>query len=314
MERPNFDELLERYLTGQASEAEKIKIETWLDLMKIETKGGDLILESEDEERIFNKISMNIDSQPGNLVILKKDKTIFFTSWISGIAATLLFLLAIASILWLNSRIQQGTEKIILKDGTLVWLKGKSTLHYYEDASTNSRHAELHGEALFEVAKDSHRPFFVTCGDMTIRVLGTSFNLKLVSDSLVLEVLTGHVNVSSKRDSIGVNIEPRQKVVYHLYEEVKKTRITAAEIFELTDNTEYNMKFVNASLETVIPKIEKKFNVKMEIDKSLFNRCKVTADFTDRSLESTLQMISEVLEFEYKRTGNSVFVTGDGCK
>jgi len=55
MEKSKFDRLLERYLTDDVSEQERIKIDAWLDMMKT---GGmtDLALTREDEDTLFVKI------------------------------------------------------------------------------------------------------------------------------------------------------------------------------------------------------------------------------------------------------------------
>jgi hypothetical protein len=44
------------------------------------------------------------------------------------------------------------------------------------------------------------------------------------------------------------------------------------------------------------------------------NKCRITADFTDQSLEKTLAMISELLDIEYTINGSTVAITGNGCK
>ena len=53
--------------------------------------------------------------------------------------------------------------------------------------------------------------------------------------------------------------------------------------------------------------------MKINIEKGQAGQCRITADFTDHSLESTLQMITEVLDVEYARNGNAVIISGRGC-
>ena len=81
----------------------------------------------------------------------------------------------------------------------------------------------------------------------------------------------------------------------------------------ITASTEYNMKFQNTSMEKVFEKIEKKFDVKLAIENKQLTKCRVTGDFTDRSLEDTFQMLSELMELDYKIIGNSVEISGKGC-
>ena len=56
MEKSNFDDLIQRYVTGQVSEQERIKMDTWLDIMK-GVNTSDLDLSPEDEEKLYRKIT-----------------------------------------------------------------------------------------------------------------------------------------------------------------------------------------------------------------------------------------------------------------
>jgi transmembrane sensor len=68
--------------------------------------------------------------------------------------------------------------RLLLPDGTKVWLNAASTLRFPTAFAGNERRVEISGEAYFEVAPDAQRPFFVTVNEQTtIQVLGTSFNI-----------------------------------------------------------------------------------------------------------------------------------------
>ncbi len=311
MEKSNFDQLLERYLTGKTSEEETRKIEAWLDVIKTENS-AELTLSKEEEEKLFGKIVGRIDSNDSQLPT-GKSKTA--NTWILKMAASVVILLSLSFLLWnLLGNPATNMDKMILNDGTLVWLHEKSQLSYYEKPGDQVRYAELTGEALFEVAKDSSRLFMITCGDINIKVLGTSFGVKTWPDSLELTVLTGLVNLSSTTDSIGVNIQPNQKVVYTSKGKLKKSDATNSDVSLITANTEYDMKFVNSTLDNVVKKIEDKFNVKVTIENENAGKCHITADLTDQSLASTLQLISEALDVTYSKKDNQVTITGSGCK
>jgi transmembrane sensor len=166
MEKSNFDQLLQRYLTGQVTEQERTKIEAWLDVMKTEDN-SDLELSKEEEDRLFQKItseSSNVDE----VISLVPPKRSNWNYWLKIAAAILLLAIASFTITRIinNEDIplfatNTKVEKLILNDGSLVWLRGKSSLQYYHknENSTTVRFAELRGEGLFEVAKDPQRPF-----------------------------------------------------------------------------------------------------------------------------------------------------------
>ncbi|MEJ0055973.1 MAG: FecR domain-containing protein [Bacteroidota bacterium] len=315
MDKSNFDKLLKRYLSGQVTEEEKSRIEAWLEVMKTEDTTT-MELSKEEEDKLFHKITagLHIGKEPAGLPPVGP-KHVLFTPWRMGIAATLL-ILSISFVMWnMRGNVSEGTgvKKMILSDGTLVWLRGESKLVYHERSNESIRYAELNGEALFEVAKDPQRPFMIRCGELTIKVLGTSFSVRTIRDSLELEVLTGKVNLSSANDKTGIDVESHQKVIYSLHGELVKTEMNAEDVSVATARTEYNMEFRNTSLEQVIDKVEKKFNVTINVGNEEINKCRITADFTDHSLASTLEMMAEVLDFEYKIDGNSVEITGSGC-
>jgi transmembrane sensor len=308
MQKSNFDRLLQRYLNDQVSEQERIKIEAWLEEIKTEDNTS-LELTRQDEEKIFKRITNTIENEEH--VVASPSRSVMLHPWAIGIAAALV-ILAVSFALYRSSL--TGVEKTILNDGTLVWLKGDSKIVYYEKPSAGTRHAELTGAALFEVTKDASRPFIVKCGEFTIRVLGTSFSVKPLPTGLELEVLTGKVNLSSPTDSIGVDVESNHKVIYSGLGSVVRAELKSADVTLATESTEYNMRFEGASLKDVFERIEKKFDVTIEIAKGEIGRCKITADFTDHSLKSTLMMISEVLAIEYEVRDKIVLVSGNGCK
>ncbi len=312
MEKSNFDQLLQRYLTGKVSEKERIKIEAWLDVVKTDDV-TDLELSKEDEEKIFQKITGTIQDEGQITKQPLRTREIPVFQWAIGIAAALL--LAVSYFIWNGYNGSDGVEKMILNDGTIVWLRGEeSKLSYYEKPGETGRYAELTGEALFEVTKDANRPFILKCGEITIKVLGTSFSVKTLNNSLELEVLTGRVNLSSENDKAGIDVEPNQKIIYTGKTDLIKTPLNETEVSTLTKDTEYDMQFMNATLDKVLDRIEKKFEIDVKIENNQITKCRITADFTDHSLESTFQMISEVLDFKYKIDGNIVTVTGAGCK
>ncbi len=72
--------------------------------------------------------------------------------------------------------------KIVLPDGSRVFLNAASSLRYPTRFSHSQRKVELIGEAYFEVAGDPAHPFIVETGAKTITVLGTTFNVKAYSD------------------------------------------------------------------------------------------------------------------------------------
>lgn len=323
MKKSNFDRLLERYLTGQVSEAERIKMEAWLDVMKTE-EGSDLELDDADEEKLFQKITSNIGNVE-EIFAFRPHESKTQTSLLTGrwlqYAAVFMLLVAVSYTTWYfinNISTSQEViakddiEKIILDDGTIVWLHKDSKLAY-KKGGAGDRQVMLAGEALFEVAKDPGNPFTISCGAVIVKVLGTSFSLKATDERIELKVLTGKVHLSSAINKTGVEVAPNEKVIYSTEGLIERIMLEKEDLLAITARTEYDMHFTNTSMALVAAKIEKKFNVGLVIENKQLNTCRITADFTDHSLDTTLKMISELLEIGYTINGNTVVITGKGC-
>jgi len=106
-------------------------------------------------------------------------------------------------------------SKVILSDGTVVWLNAGSRLSYPENfGNSNQRVVSLDGEGYFEVTRNTSKPFIVETRHSRIKVLGTSFNIKSYPDETIEEtvLVKGSVSVglidSPARDA--VVLEPNQ--------------------------------------------------------------------------------------------------------
>lgn len=310
MPKSNYDDLMERYVTGRVTDEEKEKIELWLNVRKANGQVYD-DLSGQDEERIFKKLTsrIQIDEKDSDF---KRRKRIS-PSWLVGIAATLA-IISISFTLWLRYDRSHMVTKQLLSDGTLVWLKGKSSLAYFDLKSEGIRSAALSGEALFEVAKDSGKPFILSYGEYKIKVLGTSFNVKPAAGGVEVEVLTGRVYLTSISDSVGIIVESNQKIIYNGQATATQVALSEEEISSAIQRTEYDMNFTNVSLKEVFDRIEKKFSVKVIVANEKIFDCMIRADFTDHSLESTLVLLAGAVPIEYKITENKVEISGNGCE
>ena len=92
-----------------------------------------------------------------------------------------------------------GEYKLILADGTRVWMNSLSELEFPSRFTGKERRIKLNGEAYFEVVKDKEKPFIVEMGDNEIKVLGTSFNINNYDGSFVTTLVTGKVEIVIKK-------------------------------------------------------------------------------------------------------------------
>ena len=75
----------------------------------------------------------------------------------------------------------QDIRLLRLPDGSRIWVNQNTEIEYPKQFASNERVISLKGEAFFEVARDTSRPFIITSGEIRTTVLGTSFNVKALS-------------------------------------------------------------------------------------------------------------------------------------
>ena len=103
------------------------------------------------------------------------------------------------------------TFKVVLSEGTEVFLNSDSRLVYPTVFKGKDRIVSLEGEAYFKVSKDVEHPFIVKTGNVQVRVLGTEFNVRGYSPADVrITLITGKVAVSDTCGTHNVEMEPGQ--------------------------------------------------------------------------------------------------------
>lgn len=316
MDESNFDRLLDRYVSGKVTPQEKRKIEAWFEVRK--SRGDENAqLTDQEAEQLFQKITSNINNEQEIRSLRPQTSKRKRTRLIVGIAASIVALISIAAVMLnydslITRQTANATQQLILNDGSIVWLRGSSSFNYYE-AEDGSRHGILNGEALFEIAKDPLHPFTIKHSNYSITVLGTSFNLRAVSDILELMVLTGKVRLTTSYDSTGVLVQHLETVRIAGSMAIEKSTFSEKVVSNLVADTQYDMNFTNANMQSVADRLSKKFNVEFEFTNDKIANCLVTADFTDHSLESTTAMLADVLNADFKREGKVIVVKGPGC-
>ncbi len=96
-----------------------------------------------------------------------------------------------------------GQYRVILQDGTKVWLNAASSLRFPTAFTGKQRNVELTGEAYFEVEKNPGAPFRVSSGNAQVEVLGTHFNIMSYPDENFVSttLLEGSVKMSKGANS-----------------------------------------------------------------------------------------------------------------
>ena len=94
-----------------------------------------------------------------------------------------------------------AVQRILLPDGSVVVLNRESAAEV--DYSAGERRVRLgRGEAHFDVARDPARPFLVTAGGITVRAVGTAFNVRVATAAVEVVVASGQVRVTASENDL----------------------------------------------------------------------------------------------------------------
>lgn len=109
-----------------------------------------------------------------------------------------------------------GEYNLILADGTRVYLNSESRLKYPVQFSASSRTVELSGEAYFEVAKNEKKPFVVNTYGMSLKVLGTCFNLNAYENNgrIVTTLVEGSVGINAPGSNKNWVLKPEEQATF----------------------------------------------------------------------------------------------------
>ena len=108
------------------------------------------------------------------------------------------------------------SSEVILADQTHVWLNSGARLSYPSGFQGKIREVRLTGEAFFEVSRDEKRPFHVVTPNLTVNVLGTSFNVEAFDQSKFTNVtlVEGKVNIENRKGNVLAVLSPNENALY----------------------------------------------------------------------------------------------------
>jgi ferric-dicitrate binding protein FerR (iron transport regulator) len=295
-------------------------------------KENQLKISSSEKEEIRGRILRNIHSKIPNQQFSKITKIGIgiVTSLAACLLLVLLFNVRTTEITDSKSANASGMEmknmtlvdqKVLLKDGSLVILKPKSSLIYSKDFNIKKREVFLIGQAFFKVKRNVTKPFVVHSGDLNTEVLGTSFWVKsnTRNNQIEVSVTSGKVSVYSNKVSDnnnlnGVILTRNQKVVFDIVSKTINPTIVDNPLPILTpDFSKGQLIFQATPLQSVLSNVSKHYGVEIILTNPKSNDCLITADLNGLSLFTQLDLICKSVGAIYEKRGTVIFITGDGC-
>jgi transmembrane sensor len=250
--------------------------------------------------------------------IKKSDKVFFLQdkNWL--IAASFLLVVGLSLFVYqssVNTLTKQYVTKpaehakIMLSDGTEIWLNAGSRLRYPVEFKGNTREVYLTGEAFFDVAKDKKHPFIIHTAKMDTKVLGTSFNVQAYPDQTTQEVsvLTGRVNVKSIVTEENVYVTPGQKVVFKSQSNKLKA-FTDIPVNSISLWRKNIIVFEDAPLPEVIATIKRNYNVPIEIENKNLYHLKISAYFKELPVDQVIGLVCNIINADYKMESGTYII------
>ncbi|NIG54780.1 FecR family protein [Chitinophaga sp. Cy-1792] len=150
--------------------------------------------------------------------------------------------------------------KVVLPDGTLVWLNADSRLRYPTRFNGKERRIELKGEAYFDVAQQPGQPFVVSAGAIEVQALGTAFNINSYADEaqITTTLVNGAVQVQSH--AVKKILHPGQQEVV---DEAGSTTVNDANLSQALAWKEGNFYFENTTLPEILRQFSRWYDVEV---------------------------------------------------
>ncbi len=193
-------------------------------------------------------------------------------------------------------------SKVLLPDGTEVWINTNSSIIYDASAfNRNNREVQLKGEAYFEVTSSQENPFTVNTPHATVRVTGTAFNVNAYPSSLLFETVLaeGKIELQMKSgDTEFLNVEPNQRVVFNSVNKKFDIEQVEAEIFTAWRNGE--IIFKDATLADLVKELERIYDIEFHMQPANLGQLRFRGMFSyNNNLIEALEKIKRTSKVNY---------------
>ncbi len=302
--------LIGKYLTGKESTEELGELRAWIDKssdnrklfnsLKEEKTIADSIEEFEtyDKHYAWKRYMERLDA-------LSLQKILIWWRY----AAVFFFLIACGGILaYLNKETtpQLATNdsyttistnngqksKVTLPDSSIVWINSGTTLSYNSNFSVSERSIKLKGQAFFHIARNEKMPLIVTCNDLNIRVLGTKFDVSAYPEdrniSVVLE--SGSVELLKSGDQSSLQmLKPGEKAEFDTQHQ--ELSISKVKSYNYTSWKDGILIFKDEPMEKVLEKLERKYNIVIEVKNPKVKQLIFNATIVNESIEEIFDLM-----------------------
>lgn len=299
MIKEEFEQKYQRILKGEHTSAEKNSIKS---------------IRNIDQEKNWERLKNSIELKQDDTLSLKPGRNIYF---IRVVAAVLVLFFATVAIYTLRIKSANGIKQvsseqkntqILLKDGSKIVMNEGSFISYPGEMDRRNREVILSGEAWFEVSKTNKSPFYIYLENSTVKVLGTSFNVKEEENgNVIVSVVSGNVQFYEKENENNtVMLGAGQQGIFNAIS--KQLEFVPG----FSENTLYwrtgHLSFRDELLQDVFNELETHFDVKIVTKDYKLLRYRLTTNCEGQALEDIMQELSLLYDLKYYAQSDTVYV------
>lgn len=237
--------------------------------------------------------------------------------WLRYVAVIIPALLLLGGYLYVNKEVRMmevmtldcEQKQCTLPDGTIVQLNSSSKITYPSRFCDTIRTVELVGEAYFVVTPDKSKPFVVKTNHLSVKVLGTKFNICAypADDRSTATLNSGKIQVdviSGETDNRYV-LKPSQQIAYN---KVDGSVLINTVPTENMSWKEGKLIFQESTFNDIMNTLERRYNVVIHYDKTMFANDPYSIKFiNNENVKQILNVLQDVVGgFEYKIRNNEI--------
>jgi len=219
---------------------------------------------------------------------------------------------------------------IELPDGSTVKLNGGSKLVYEDGFGKSDRVVFLEGEAFFDVKADPAHPFIVNTGKLSVKVLGTAFNVNTYDDAVETVLIKGKIEVQLKnQEESRIVLKPLEKITVsgNKYKAKKNNQPSDSQepkeikyqVSTISRNEEINdfsetawlnnkLAFKDETFESLKTRLERWYNVHIEIAGEQLKNEELTGVFQNENIIQALEALKVIAPFKYHQNNDTIFI------
>ncbi len=196
--------------------------------------------------------------------------------------------------------------EVVLPDGTKVYLNSATTISYPADFGKKTRTITLNGEAMLQVVKDKTKPFLVETKLMTVKVLGTTFNVRAYDSDSTTEtsLIEGSVKITTKqRQPRILTLEPNQKAVMDLSD--GKAYVEKTDLYSETAWRRGELIFRSSTFDEIAKELEIFYGVEITLQGQANRGERFSGTFQEGNLGAALRILQQHYSFSYSIVGSN---------